>query len=76
MLFGLCLISRYLQVIEAKMMRDYENDRFKGFAYIEFRTRGDLERALTLNGVVSVTEVIASVVDEVYCCNCICFCQI
>uniref|UniRef100_A0A915PX20 RRM domain-containing protein n=1 Tax=Setaria digitata TaxID=48799 RepID=A0A915PX20_9BILA len=38
-------------VIEAKMMRDYENDRFKGFAYIEFRTREDLERALTLNGV-------------------------
>ncbi|CAG9535757.1 unnamed protein product [Cercopithifilaria johnstoni] len=38
-------------VIEAKMMRDYENDRFKGFAYIEFRTREDLERALALNGV-------------------------
>uniref|UniRef100_A0A0R3RZJ3 RRM domain-containing protein n=1 Tax=Elaeophora elaphi TaxID=1147741 RepID=A0A0R3RZJ3_9BILA len=38
-------------VIEAKMMRDYENDRFKGFAYIEFRTREDLERALGLNGV-------------------------
>ncbi|VDO64880.1 unnamed protein product [Onchocerca flexuosa] len=33
------------------MMRDYENDRFKGFAYIEFRTREDLERALSLNGV-------------------------
>lgn len=45
------------QVIEAKMMRNYEDDRFKGFAYIEFRTREDLERALTLNGVVSVTEV-------------------
>lgn len=35
-------------------MRDYENDRFKGFAYIEFRTRDDLEKALALNGVVSV----------------------
>ncbi|VDK85544.1 unnamed protein product [Litomosoides sigmodontis] len=44
------LFSDYT-VIEAKMMRDYENDRFKGFAYIEFRTREDLERALTLNGV-------------------------
>ncbi|MCP9258339.1 hypothetical protein DINM_002837 [Dirofilaria immitis] len=44
-------LFRDYAVIEAKMMRDYENDRFKGFAYIEFRTREDLERALSLNGV-------------------------
>lgn len=51
------------------MMRDYENDRFKGFAYIEFRTRGDLERALTLNGVVSVIEIIRSIIEfYCYCC--------
>lgn len=35
------------------MMRDYENDRFKGFAYVEFRTREDLKKALELDGVVS-----------------------
>ncbi|VDN02712.1 unnamed protein product [Thelazia callipaeda] len=37
-------------VIDAKMIRDYENDRFKGFAYVEFRTQEDLKSALALDG--------------------------
>ncbi|VDN55094.1 unnamed protein product [Dracunculus medinensis] len=35
---------------EVRMMRDHESDRFKGFAYVEFGTKSDLQTALELNG--------------------------
>lgn len=34
------------------MMRDRDTDAFKGFAYVEFSSRTDLEKALDLDGVV------------------------
>lgn len=39
------------------MMRDHESDRFKGFAYVEFGTKSDLQTALELNGTVRVENV-------------------
>ncbi|VDK59600.1 unnamed protein product [Anisakis simplex] len=39
-----------ISIRETRMMRDHESDRFKGFAYVEFATREDLERALELDG--------------------------
>ena len=35
------------------MIRDKETDRFKGFAYVEFSTREELEKALEIDGAVS-----------------------
>ena len=40
------------------MMRDRETDAFKGFAYVEFASRDDLEKALALDGAVSKLHVI------------------
>lgn len=34
------------------MVRDHDNDQFKGYAYVEFKTREDLERALSYDGCV------------------------
>ncbi|VDM39525.1 unnamed protein product [Toxocara canis] len=43
-------IFKDLSIRETRMMRDHESDRFKGFAYVEFATKEDLERALELDG--------------------------
>lgn len=40
-----------LSISNIHMMRDRETDAFKGFAYVEFGNRGDLEKALDLDGV-------------------------
>lgn len=37
-------------MVEVKMVRDRETDKFKGYAYVEFRTREDLAKALKFNG--------------------------
>uniref|UniRef100_A0A7E4ZRS1 RRM domain-containing protein n=1 Tax=Panagrellus redivivus TaxID=6233 RepID=A0A7E4ZRS1_PANRE len=39
-----------LQIQSVHMMRDRETDQFKGFAYVEFGSREDLEKALLLDG--------------------------
>ena len=40
-----------LSISNIHMMRDRETDAFKGFAYVEFGSRVDLEKALDLDGV-------------------------
>ncbi|KAE9556254.1 hypothetical protein FO519_000593 [Halicephalobus sp. NKZ332] len=39
-----------LRINTVHMIRDKETDRFKGFAYVEFSTREELERALEIDG--------------------------
>jgi RNA recognition motif-containing protein len=44
-------IFQGLSISNVHMMRDRETDNFKGFAYVEFGNREDLEKALDLDGV-------------------------
>uniref|UniRef100_A0A914YT49 RRM domain-containing protein n=1 Tax=Panagrolaimus superbus TaxID=310955 RepID=A0A914YT49_9BILA len=44
-------IFQGLSINSIHMMRDRETDVFKGFAYVEFGNREDLEKALDLDGV-------------------------
>jgi len=39
-----------LKINTVHMIRDKETDRFKGFAYVEFSTREELEKALEIDG--------------------------
>ena len=41
------------QIKTTQLMRDRETDKFKGFAFVEFATVGDLEQALEVSGAVS-----------------------
>uniref|UniRef100_A0A0N5BAQ9 RRM domain-containing protein n=1 Tax=Strongyloides papillosus TaxID=174720 RepID=A0A0N5BAQ9_STREA len=47
-------IFKDCDMVEVKMVRDRETDKFKGYAYVEFRTREDLAKALQFNGYVFV----------------------
>ncbi|CAJ0942572.1 unnamed protein product, partial [Mesorhabditis belari] len=40
-----------IRLFDVRLVRDRETDNFKGFAYIEFNTREQLEKMLTLHGV-------------------------
>uniref|UniRef100_A0A0K0EDC9 RRM domain-containing protein n=1 Tax=Strongyloides stercoralis TaxID=6248 RepID=A0A0K0EDC9_STRER len=43
-------IFKGCDMVGVKMVRDRETDKFKGYAYVEFRTREDLAKALQFNG--------------------------
>ena len=42
------------QIKTTQLMRDRDTDKFKGFAFVEFATVGDLQQALDVSGCVSV----------------------
>eukprot|EP00041_Stephanoeca_diplocostata_P014010 m.251667 g.251667 ORF g.251667 m.251667 type:complete len:393 (-) comp19541_c0_seq1:178-1356(-) len=45
------LIFQDLKIKNIRMMRDRDTDQFRGFCYVEFESRDDLQAAITLNGV-------------------------
>ncbi|MFH4975579.1 hypothetical protein AB6A40_002288 [Gnathostoma spinigerum] len=44
-------IFKGLSIREARLIRDHETDEFRGYAYVEFRTKEEMEKALELNGI-------------------------
>ncbi|XP_044740453.1 eukaryotic translation initiation factor 4H-like [Chrysoperla carnea] len=47
-------IFQDLQVKNVRLVMDRNTDKFKGFCYVEFETKTDLEHALALDGVMNV----------------------